>query len=451
MRIQKIFFFSILASLLSSLKLFFLPELELVILFIIMFYRDKMLFAVALVIILCSHHYVIPDEVYRFDSTSYPSIYTKKIGPTKILDIVTIIFFLFSITFFNFKLNSFSKINLNYPFILLLFCFAGIITTPILNQNFDLLFFNIRNLLLLISTYLLLKNLDLIQIKTISFVAISCWLSKMIFSIIFPASNPLYREIFGITWNIYFAGDEYLTLGVYFISILLLNKISNVNNFGKEINVLKLLIIVSLITALISQRKGALIYFFTIYILVNYNKKSKFSILQNIFILFLPFSTFLFLIFILPLFSDLINLVFFDQSGLLDSSIESINYIFNFDFFHFIFGIGPYSLYEIKGLNDILDNEMAFGAEVGNKFRYMIWSLPFGRLFLNVGLFGSFIYLFYLFKNLQKPPSYFYLYSISLPVFFLENISPVTALSIGFAFVVMSKYNKLIKSENNGL
>jgi hypothetical protein len=443
--IHKLIFFSIVASLMSSLKIAFLPEFELLILILLFFYRNNMLFGSALIIILCSHHYVIPDEVYRFDSSAYPSIYTKKIGIIKIIDLVTVLFFLYSLTISKVKSLFDYRVNLNYPIILLLFCFLGSMTYPIVNQKFDLLFFNLRNFILLISSFLLYNRLSISQISTISFLACYSWISKMFFSILLPADNPLYREIFGFKWNIYFAGDEYLTLGVYFISILFLKTISKTDiNYTKLI---KFLILISLILALVAQRKGALIYFFVIFILVHFNSKSKFIIYQNLLILLLPLSTFLFLLFILPLTPDFIRIAFFDQSGLLNSSIESIYNIFNNNIWHSLYGIGPYSMYEVKGLDVLLDNDMAFGSEVGNTYRYMIWSLPFGRLFLNVGLFGTLIYIYFLIKNLKKPPYFFYLYTLAIPIFFLENLSPVTALSIGFSFVIISKYYNSLQNK----
>jgi hypothetical protein len=445
--IHKLIFFSIVASLLSSLKIYFLPEFELTILILLFFYRNNMLFGSALIIILCSHHYVIPDEVYRFDSSSYPSIYTKKIGIIKIIDLVTVLFFLYSLTISKVKSLFDYRVNLNYPIILLLFCFLASMTYPIVNQNFDLLFFNLRNLILVISSFLLYNSLSISQISTISFLACYSWISKMFFSILLPADNPLYREIFGFKWNIYFAGDEYLTLGVYFISILFLKTISKTDiNYTKLI---KFLILISLILALVAQRKGALIYFFVIFILVHLNSRSKFIIYQNLLILLLPLSTFLFLLFVLPLTPDYIRIAFFDQSGLLNSSIESIYNIFNNNIWHSLYGIGPYSMYEVKGLDVLLDNDMAFGSEVGNTYRYMIWSLPFGRLFLNVGLFGSLIYFYFLIKNLKKPPYFFYLYTLTIPIFFLENLSPVTSLSIGFSFVIISKYYNSLQNKNS--
>ena len=449
MQVHKLIFYSIAASLLSSLRISFLPELELLILFLLFLFRNNMLFGSAILIILCSHHYVIPDEVYRFDSATYPSIYTKKIGVVRIIDLVTVIFFLYSLTNIFAKSLTVYRVNLNYPIILILFCFFGSMTNPIYNQKYDMLLFNLRNLMLVISSFLLFNSLSISQIFTISFLACYSWISKMFFSILLPAENPLYREIFGYKWNIYFAGDEYLTLGVYFISILFLARISKLDIDYRKL--IKFLVLFSLTLALVAQRKGSLIYFLVIFILIHFNASKKFIISQNLLILLLPVSSFLFLMFVLPLTPNYIRLAFFDQSGLLNSSIESIYHLFKSNVWNFLFGIGPYSMYEVKGLDSIFDNEMAFGSEVGNTFRYTIWSLPFGRLFLNVGLFGSIIYLYFLIKNLKKPPYFFYLYTLILPIFFLENSSPVTALSVGFSFVVISKYYNSLQNNYSSI
>jgi len=441
MKLKKIIFFSISASLLSSLRINFLPEIEVLLLTFLFFLGNRFLFGAILVIILCSHHYVIPDAVLRFDSSDYPSIYTKKIGVVKIFDIIVILLFLFVL--FKTRISrsynfSFSK---SYPYILLLFCLFGILITPFARQDLNLFFFSFRNVMIIISIYFLFSNFNFSELKLISYIAISSWISKMFFSILIPAENPLYRMIFGAEWNVYFAGDEYLSLGIYFISLLLLNELLKINN-KNTISFINRLAFVSLILALISQRKGALIYFGLIFLIINfYNKKSLFFLI-NVIILVIPLSTFIFLFLILPMLPDQLSLLFFDQLGLLNSSIESLYHIQKTELFNFIFGIGPFSLYEIKGLDSIFDNSMAFGSEVGSNFRFMIWSLPFGRLFLNVGLFGGVIYLFYLVRNINKPPAYFYIYSSILGIFFFENISPVSALSFGFSFVIISNYNK---------
>lgn len=448
MKYKRYFLICILSSLLSSLKISFLPEIQILSLMFLFLLRDKMLFGFALVVILSSHHYAIPDEVYRFDASNYPSIYTKKIGAVKLLDLLVLFFFLFS--FFNFKKRKLVdlKISTNFPFQLFLFCLFGMLTMSIENQDLNLALFNLRSIIMLISTIMLFQNFNSNQLITFCYIAIVSWVSKMFFSIIIPAENPLYREIFGFKWNIFFAGDEYLTLGIYFISILLLKSMNNQISDNKGTQHIKILILTSLVLALISQRKGALIYFFVIYTTIFfYGKKGK-RMLSNLIIIFLPLSTFIFLIFLLPLLPDYISLLFYDQLGLLNSSLDSIKNLYIKDPLHFLFGIGPYSYYEVVGLDPLLDNEMAFGSEVGNRMRYMIWSLPFGRLFLNVGLFGAIIYCAYLIKNLRMQPYYFYLYSSILPIFFLDNFTPVSALSIGIGFISITKYRQL-KCQNN--
>lgn len=436
----KLFFLGILASLLSSLRLEYLPEVELILIVIILFSGNDFLIISSLIICLCSHHYAIPDVSFRFDSSVYPSIYTKKIGNFKIFDLLVFILSIFALIKF-FRNTYAVRFNKNYPNILFLASLFLIVITPFDKQDVNLLFFNFRSLIIVFIFYTLLQNIENKRLIIICFLASYCWISKMLFSIMLPATNPLYREIFGLTWNIYFAGDEYLTLGVYFVSIILLYNAplkSRQCYISRKINIL---IILALILALISQRKGSIIYFSTILMVINLYQNKTYSFLSKIFILFIPASTFIFLILILPFFPNEFNLLFFDQLGLLNSALDSIKNIFNTNFFNGLFGIGPFTYYEIKGLEDVFDNSMAFGSEVGNTFRYSIWSLPFGRLILNVGLIGFCINAFYYLKNFNKSALYFYLFSILSSFFYFENNTPINAISIAFILIVLKRIN----------
>jgi hypothetical protein len=442
------FLLGITASLLSSMKLLYLPEIELFLLFFILLTGNSEFIISYILIILCSHHYAIPDESFRFDASNYPSIYTKKLGYFKVFDVLTLI--LFPIALFKYLRNKPTfTLNRNYPNILFFLSIILIFITPIRMQDINLLLFNLRSLIIIFIIYAFLINLDNIKLIKLCFLASICWMSKMFFSILIPATNPLYRDIFGFKWNIYFAGDEYLTLGVFFVSIFIL---ANKKNIFINLNIKKIInsfVLLSLILCLISQRKGSIIYFLTIFLVINFYESKKISKYIKLFILFIPMSTFLFLIFILPFLPSEYNLLFFDQLGLLNSSIDSIKHIFNTNYLSGFIGIGPFSYYEVKGLEEIYDNSMAFGSEVGNTFRFTIWSLPFGRLFLNVGLIGFFIYGFYLIKNFKSNTLDYYLISILMPLFYFENNTPINAISLGFIFIILKRSKENINSNND--
>jgi hypothetical protein len=106
--------------------------------------------------------------------------------------------------------------------------------------------------------------------------------------------------------------------------------------------------------------------------------------------------------------------------------------------------LGPFGKYEIKNLSDIADHPMSFGEEVGNKFRYAIWNIPYGRSLVNIGVFGTVLLLVNFFKSARKYNSaYFYLYfQIVLAMTFLV-ITPVGSVAIGLAlaFILNPKFS----------
>lgn len=86
---------------------------------------------------------------------------------------------------------------------------------------------------------------------------------------------------------------------------------------------------------------------------------------------------------------------------------------------------------------------MSFGKEVGEKYRYQLWTIPMGRLILNVGLFGYFYYLIYIIIRAYKENVVsFYLLSSIAGFFYFSLITPVSAIAIGVSLSAFIKYKK---------
>ena len=434
----------ILFSLLSSLRVPFLPEAQVFTLFVSFLFGAKFrAYSLAiLVCILCTHHYVIPDVLYRLDSTEYPSIYTRSYGGVKILDLLTIILFLVSLP----NIYSLKKIFLSRraPLILIFLSFVGLLSVPFEQQAFGNYLFVLRSFILTLAIYMLFSKIDIVDIQKLSFLAIFCWVSKMFFSILIPHENPMYREIFGIQWNIYFAGDEYLTLGIFSSTIIYLThkKYSGVKPIPLNLiwPKVKILLFTALVLALVAQRKGAIPYFAIVFFVFYIEKKfinSSNHLIFNAAILSTNWMTTIFLLAIAPLLPEIYQLLFFENSNLLDASLSSMRYLAATDPIHFTFGLGPAGLYEIKDLLPINDHQTSFGNEVGNTFRYQVWSLPYGRLILNTGVVGFITYNLYMLSLLRARISIYYLYSSIFTIFYFTNFTPPMAFAFGIAFAAI--------------
>lgn len=435
--LNKYYAIGFLFAFLSSLRISFLPELQLIIILtLLLIYRkiNKSLFFLTITV-LCTHHYAIPDAIYRFQGEVYPSIYTKAYFGIKLLDILIVALFIFSLR----NLNNLKFIfNKNLPLLLIPISFLGISYLDELTFAYDMFLFISRSYLLIIAIYLTSYSFSKKDLIFVSKLAIFSWTAKMFFAILIPHESPLYREIFGFQGIIYFAGDEYSTIGNFLMVILLLSKKSDVKFISNFI----LLNFIFLLT-LIAQRKGAVPYFFTlnaILFIYFYVKNSIIHKILNYFVIANPFINFLFLYFVVGLLPDIMRLAFLEYEALSISAIESIK---NINIYNQIFGITPFGKYELVGLEPTFDHPMSFGKEVGENYRYQLWSIPMGRLILNVGLFGYFYYLIFIIKRAYKENVMsFYLLNSIIGFFCFSLITPVSALAVGFSLSVFIKYKK---------
>lgn len=308
-------------ALLSSLRIPFLPELQLLLIFMfLLIYRkiNRNLFFL-IITILCTHHYVIPDAIYRFQGELYPSIYTRAYFGIKLLDILVVVLFIFSLK----NLNNLKFIlNKNLPLILLPISFFGVLYLNSQTFAFDMFLFIFRSYLLVIAIYLISFSFSREDLIFISKLAIFSWTAKMFFAILIPHEAPLYREIFGFEGIIYFAGDEYLTIGSYLMIILLLSRKNNLN----FISIFFLINFIFLLT-LIAQRKGGIPYFIILNFIIFiyfYIKNSTVHRLFNFLMVLNSFLIFLFLYFALPLLPEVLQLGFIEYRALASSALDSI-------------------------------------------------------------------------------------------------------------------------------
>ncbi len=439
--LNKFIFLGVLFSLLSSLRLPFLPEFQVFLIFILFVLSRGFGIRVAaiLICVLCTHHYAVPDVTYRIDGADYPSIYTRAYGPVKILDFLVV----FLLTIAMPRIASLKRILLNkyFPSILFLILPFGLFSIPFGQQNIYNFLFLIRSGMIVFSIFSLFSKYASEDIGKLSLLAIFCWISKMFFSIMFPADNPMFRDLLGFQWNIFFAGDEYLTLGVYLCAILCLARLDPVVPVNWSL--LCLLMSLGMLFALLAQRKGSVSYFGLIFLVVLAERFYKLRILSKLtnFIIYInPWTVSLFLLLIYPYLPDLLQLAFLEYANLLDSALASLFNLAQKQPLNFILGIGPAGMYEILNLLPINDHATSFGKEVGESFRYAIWSIPYGRLILNVGLIGFGVVNFYLLWMIRSVPCFYYLYASAIPIFYMGNVTPPTALALGLGMVPISRY-----------
>jgi hypothetical protein len=418
--------FPVLLALLSSLRIAYLPEIELSLIIFMIIYKGLRNDVIILIVaVLTTHHYAIPDHDFRFLGELYPSFYTKELLGIKILDIFAVIFFLVSLLKVNALKNLFSN---KLPIILILISFLGVVPNTTSTFDFSILLFLVRNYLILIAFFLATSNYSFEEYARISKIALIGWGAKMLFSICFPHPNPLSREIFDYQGIIYFAGDEFSTLGIYLAIIILISGVDLANKkWGLYFFFLFCL-------CLIAQRKGAITYFGFVFYLFAKKKGIFFQKVYNYTYFLFDWIILFFILFIDSLDNTLLSLAFFEYTSLAYSAIDSLNNVRINDIYHFFFGLGPFGKYEIINLPDFVDHPMSFGEEVGNKFRYAIWNVPYGRSLVNIGLFGTIILLFTFFKTALKYNSvYFYIYFQVVLMFTFLVITPVGAIALGIA------------------
>lgn len=437
----KFFYLALFFAIISSLRIPFVPELQLL-LFVTYVLKERRISNNAIFLlttILCTHHYVIPDFVFRADGSDYPSIYTRAYGAVKLLDLLIV--FIFSIS-----LKSLYERN-----ILKLFYINGLPSFLLITSLFGFIFLNretfaIDNYLFISRSYLLFfaifintLNLSRTEYIKLSKLIIFAWSCKMFFAIIIPHPNPMYRTILGIDGIIFFAGDEYMTLPYLFVILLLLY------DSRKKIEGLYKYIWIIFIMTLIAQRKGGIPIFVNLFLIFYFysNRKRFGSILLKFYIVFFSVLQFLFLYNIDKLTTDpLLKLAFIEYSQFSHIAVDSLNHILKTNIWEFLFGISPYGKYEILNLPAELDHMTSFGSEVGEIYRYQLWSFPLGRCILNVGLIGFWMVYFYSIKAMRYSLPIFYLVLACIPLCYYTNLTPVNAFSMGIVFSFLYNISK---------
>ena len=437
----KFIYIAVFFALLSSFRIPVLPELQLLAIVLYTFKRQKIDINVIFLVttVLCTHHYAIPDIIFREDGASYPSIYTKAYGSIKLLDLLIIFLFTASLpAFYNRNILRFFYIP-GFPTILLVSAFFGLI---FLNSQT----FSKENFLFLSRSYLLLfvmfiqtihlSKKDFIQLAKL---IIFSWGIKMFFAILIPQEHPLYRSILGINGTIFFAGDEYMTLPYFFVILLYLS------HSNKQVKSLYKAIWIIFVMTLIAQRKGSIpIFLGLLFLIYSYsNKKWLGSLFLKTYYTCFSLLLFLFLYNIDHIIQNpLIQLAFYEYSELSRVAVDSISNIYHSNILEFIFGISPFGKYEIINLPTELDHLTSFGKEVGEKFRYQLWSFPLSRCILNVGILGCLTVYIYYIKALRLPLPLFYLTIICIPICYYENLTPVNAFAIGIVYAFMYNVHK---------
>lgn len=423
-------------ALMSAARCPFLPEFQLLILLFYTIKRkgiDKNV-VLLLVTILCTHHYSIPDIVLREDGSSYPSIYTKAYGGIKILDLLIVFIVSISMpTFYRRNILKFFYIP-GLPTILLISAFFGLLFLNNLTFSKDNFLFLSRSYLLFFVMFIQTIRFTKKDFYTLAWLIIFSWSIKMFFAILIPHSHPMFRSILGIDGIIFFTGDEYMTLPYFFVMLLCLS------SSKKHLKYTYLAIYIVFSMTLISQRKGAIPIFLGLIYLIycSSNNKRIGSALLKVYYSFFSLMLFLFLYNINKLTDDpLIRFAFYEYSEFSHIAIDSISKILHTNIFEFILGISPFGKYEIINLPEALDHLTSFGKEVGEKFRYQLWSFPQGRCILNVGLLGLLTVYTYVIKAFRYKLPYFYLTIICIPICYYENLTPVNAFAMGIVYAFM--------------
>lgn len=424
---------------LSGIRISFLPEFQLLCFIGYVIYNRRLNYKVLLLLstILCTHHYVIPDFVFRSDGSSYPSIYTRSYGGIKILDLLIIFLFLTSIQLFLTR-NIFKIFYIKgLPTLLAFTSFIGCLFISSQQFSQEQFLFITRSYMLFFSIFIISINLSRVEFQNLSKLIIFCWILKMVISIIIPHTNPLTRPILGFNGIIFFAGDEYMTIPLYLSILILLNKHSP--PYGMTYRIL----LVIFILTMIAQRKGAIQILVGFYALVFcYQHKSKFGLgLLKIYYIFSGYILFVFLFYIDKIIDNPLVLLAFDEySNFANISIASLSHLLNNNFLGFIFGISPFGKYEIIGLPSYMDHMMSFGTEVGETFRYQFWVFPLGRCILNVGMLG-FIYVFFKMCLTAKYDVFLmYLLLAAIPLCYFNNLTPVNAFAMGIVYAFLYNY-----------
>jgi len=431
---------SVFFALLSSLRIPFLPEVQFLIFSSGMVFFSKPVFRVLAfaVIVLTTHHYVVPDAVFRFESGSYPSIYTSTALGFRVLDAFVVALFLYSLRYADELRRLFS---FHVPMVLLPLSLIGMILLGSEQFAKDQFFFLARSFTLFIAIYLLASKLPLSDFLFTCFLAIVGWTAKMFFAVLFPHENPWIREIFGFVGNIYFAGDEYLSLGVY-LSILVFfvcHRSFRLSYYRWAI----FLCFISCLLSLYSLRSGSVPYFIILFFVVFFSRLRLHGSLHlpvNLLILIYPFVIFCFLL-LNAHYALVLSGSFEEYSAL---SLSAVDSILNLSILEGVLGVSAFGKYELIGLPSIFDHSYSFGNDAGELYRYELWTIPGGRLILNVGMLGYLAYyIIMVCYSFASRVTFFYIVIAVSPIFYLGNVTLVYALAGGFAASFLVKHSRV--------
>lgn len=425
---------------LGAVNFSFTPEIQVTLILLLLVINVSPLSLILILIsILCTSTYAIPDSVLRIESYNYPSIYTKDIiFGLKGIDIISVMLIFFSFK----KIPLLKNAKINYNLLLLFMLFFVTIFSTVINvffghNDYSYLMFNVRGIILCTAIFFMLLSLSITDKIGVLFFAMTCWILKMIFMILFPTDNVIQRDVFGFTWYIFFAGDEYLSFGVICATIIILSKKVGYEFFSINRKKCFQYCCIALALALISQRKGAIPYFFIVFIMIMLSSlRYKYTWRAFIPFLFVYVSLNMIIFgFIYPVMPEIYKVLFFEYNNLYSSALSSLGYIYNNSPLQFIVGIGVAGLYKIINLSSVSDNVFSFGKEVGEIYRYAIWNLPFDRLLLNSGIIGLFIVFIISFRSFvtRLQPEKFYIIVALVPLFSCYNLNPISVLFFAFA------------------
>jgi hypothetical protein len=249
----------------------------------------------------------------------------------------------------------------------------------------------------------------------------------------------LERELFGIPLKVAFAGDEYSSLGLLVAALLLLSR-----DYNFRYNVF--VISIAFFLALLSGRKAAIPYFLFCYYLILFTKKEN-TTKRNIILLFEHIFALVGVSFIIWLNNPVLILSVHESIGILDSTLDSLAQISINNILYLINGIGPLTKYPLINIDFIYDHQYSFGADFGELYKTKLWFMPFGRLFLNYGLIGIIIAIYYLISSINKKnlaESYIYIYLLYFLTLEMVSIIYIFSIALAYISIITSKNKKLI-------
>lgn len=426
----------------SALKFNQLIYVELVIcIYFLIFGTDKISKILPSLIAIYANFFAPMDNIERFGGT-YPSIHTLGILGIKGIDILTVALAIYTVFKFKYKISTsrYSLILLTSSAFLLLALISTLVSFGYSQANIDTsaILYSLRGLLLFTSLIFIIRDLQNEDIELAAISGINTCIILMIAATIFTNENSLTRDFFGFQITTAFAGDEYNTIGVLAAAILISNKV----NKNSRVNLICFYFLTALALALLSGRKSAIGYFLFCFILIYSHHKNKQSNYKfNLILLGEHFIPAIVIFFIINSDVLLLKLAFFESIGIFEPTIKSVLLALHSNDFSQFVGIGPFTKYQLIGLNEIYDHPFSFGQDANELFKFKVWFFPYERLFLNFGLAGIIVASVYLLRTLKSKPAdayikYYLLYLIS---FNLTSTILVTSLAIGVAAIMKNK------------